>query len=84
MKGKTAVHPIQTHLFGLSRFPGRRGLVNLPSPGFPGKNHPSASFFAEKACASAPVMVLSPRPQQDAPRRKSRGISSVGRAPQWH
>ena len=84
MKRKTAVHPIQTHLFGLSRFPGRRGLVNLPSPGFPGKNHPSASFFAEKACASAPVMVLSPRPQQDAPRRKSRGISSVGRAPQWH
>ena len=41
-------------------------------------------FFAEKACVSAAVMILFPRPQRDAPRRKSRGISSVGRAPQWH
>ncbi|WP_354832129.1 hypothetical protein ABGM91_10405 [Akkermansia muciniphila] len=48
MEGKSGVNSIQTHLSGLSRFPGRRGLMNLPSPGFPGKNHPSASFLQKK------------------------------------
>ncbi|WP_417006330.1 hypothetical protein [Akkermansia sp.] len=37
MKGKTAVHPIQTHLFGLSRFPGGHGWMNLPRGDFPEK-----------------------------------------------
>jgi hypothetical protein len=54
MKGKTGVNPIQTHLSGLSRFPGGRGLMNLPSPGFPGKIlHPH--LFCRKslrACGS--------------------------------
>ncbi|MHA3690427.1 hypothetical protein [Akkermansia sp. AKK6] len=37
MKGKTGVHSIQTHLFGLSRFLGGHGWMNLPRRRFPGK-----------------------------------------------
>lgn len=66
-KGKTGMNLIQTYLFRLSLFSSVWDLQSFPEKTSRG------NFFVEKACMPALEMIISPRPQQDAPRRKSKG-----------
>lgn len=47
-KGKTGVHPIQTHLLRLSRFPDTVRANEISGTGITGKNHPWTSFLQKK------------------------------------
>lgn len=70
--GKTGMSLIQTHLFRLSLFSSAWDLHPFPDSVFSGKSSRN-NFFVEKACMPALEMIDFPRPQQDAPRRKSKG-----------
>lgn len=83
-KGKAGMNLIQTYLFRLSLFSSVWDLQSFPDSVFSGKNIPG-QFFCKKSLHARfgndnfpPVLN---RTHQD---ESQRGISSVGRALQWH